>query len=40
MIANNGPITITIMTSNPGVYPVTPSNEVAFALWYNLYKDY
>ena len=36
MTANKGPKKITIITSKPGEYPITPSNEVNFDLLNNL----
>jgi hypothetical protein len=37
--ANKGPKAKTMITSKPGEYPMTPSNEVNFDLLNNLYKQ-
>ena len=37
--ANNGPKIITMITSKPGVYPITPSKEVDLDLLYSLYTQ-
>lgn len=39
MMANNGPKKITMIASNPGEYPITPSREVNLDLLNSLYKQ-